>query len=161
MRSPQKIDPDEWVDAETARAMLGGVAARTLRQMVADCRITRVVRPGPKQTRLYYKPDIISSACWRCGLQPYARKTKARMPWLCSSKFSRRCARRIRPGPSCTCRLEEAAAYAGLPAPFLLRLVAERKLACWKTDGPSETGEGYFFARAELEELRPGVESAG
>ena len=32
--------------------------------------------------------------------------------------------------------LQEAAAYAGLPAPFLLRLVAERKLACWKTEGP-------------------------
>jgi hypothetical protein len=55
----------------------------------------------------------------------------------------------------------QAAAYAGLPAPFLLRLVAQRKLACWKTEGPSETGEGYFFARADLEALRPAGEEAG
>jgi hypothetical protein len=48
-----------------------------------------------------------------------------------------------------------------IPAPFLLRLVAERKLACWKTEGPSETGEDYFFARADLEALRPAVEEAG
>jgi hypothetical protein len=56
--------------------------------------------------------------------------------------------------------LQVAAAYAGLPAPFLLRLVAQRKLACWKTEGLSESGEGYFFARADLEALRPGVKGA-
>jgi hypothetical protein len=38
-------------------------------------------------------------------------------------------------------------------------LVAQRKLACWKTEGPSESGEGYFFARADLEAVRrPAVE---
>jgi hypothetical protein len=37
-----------------------------------------------------------------------------------------------------------------------------RKLACWKNTGrASETGEGYFFARADLEALRPGVKGAG
>jgi hypothetical protein len=41
--------------------------------------------------------------------------------------------------------LQEAAAYAGLPAPFLLRLVKQRKLDCWKTQGQSKTGEGYYF----------------
>jgi hypothetical protein len=55
--------------------------------------------------------------------------------------------------------LQEAAAYAGLPAPFLLRLVAQRKLACWKTQGRSESGEGYFFARADLEALRPALDA--
>jgi hypothetical protein len=65
------------------------------------------------------------------------------------------------PRPALHLALQEAAAYAGLPAPFLLRLVAQRKLACWKTEGPSESGEGYFFARADLEALRPAVEEAG
>jgi hypothetical protein len=64
------------------------------------------------------------------------------------------------PRPALHLALQEAAAYAGLPAPFLLRLVADRKLACWKTQGQSKTGEGYFFARADLEALRPGVEGA-
>jgi hypothetical protein len=63
------------------------------------------------------------------------------------------------PRPALHLSLQEAAAYAGLPAPFL-RLVAQRKLACWKTQGPSDSGEGYFFAR-DLEALRPGVEDAG
>jgi hypothetical protein len=55
--------------------------------------------------------------------------------------------------------LQEAAAYSGLPAPFLLRLVTQRKLACWKTQGRSESGEGYFFARADLEALRAAVKA--
>ena len=63
--------------------------------------------------------------------------------------------------PTLHLSLQEAAAYAGLPAPFLLRLVTQRKLACWKTQGRSESGEGYFFARADLEVLRPAVEEAG
>jgi hypothetical protein len=42
----------------------------------------------------------------------------------------------------------------------LAAAVAQRKLACWKTEGSSETGEGYFFARADLEALRPAVEEA-
>jgi hypothetical protein len=64
------------------------------------------------------------------------------------------------PRPALHLALQEAAAYAGLPAPFLLRLVAERKLACWKTQGRSETGEGYFFARADLEALQATLENA-
>jgi hypothetical protein len=38
--------------------MLGGVAARTLRHMAAEGKIMRMVLPGPKQTRVYFKPDI-------------------------------------------------------------------------------------------------------
>jgi hypothetical protein len=57
MRS-QEIDRDEWVDAETACAMLGGIAPRTLRHLAAEDKIMRVVLPGPKQTRVYFKPDI-------------------------------------------------------------------------------------------------------
>jgi hypothetical protein len=120
MRSPQKIDPDEWVDAETARAMLGGVAARTLRQMVADCRITRVVRPGPKQTRLYYKPDIERVL----AVRPPAVRQKSDGQDALAVLFE--ILTQMRPKdparPTLHLSLEEAAAYAGLPAPFLLRL---------------------------------------
>jgi hypothetical protein len=35
----------------------------------------------------------------------------------------------------------------------------KRKLACWKTDGPSESGESYFFARADLEALRAALDA--
>ena len=53
----REMDRDEWVDAETARAMLG-IAPRTLRHLAAEDKIMRVVLPGPKQTRVYFKQDI-------------------------------------------------------------------------------------------------------
>jgi hypothetical protein len=163
MRSPQKIEQDEWVDAETACAMLGGIAPRTLRHMAAEHMITRDILPGPTQTRVYFKPDIERILKQRAP-RPVARQKagdQQALVMLFELLTQLTQMRPTDPRRPLHLSLEEAAAYAGLPAPFLLRLVAERKLACWKTEGPSESGAGYFFARADLEELRPAVEEAG
>ena len=149
------------MDAETACAMLGGVAARTLRHMAAEGKIMRMVLPGPKQTRVYLKPDIERILAERAPAPVARHKRDDQQALTLLFQLLTRMRPADSPRPALHLPLQEAAAYAGLPTPFLLRLVADRKLACWKTDGPSETGEGYFFARADLEALRPEVEKAG
>jgi hypothetical protein len=151
------MDPDQWVDPETACAMLD-IAPRTLRHLAAEDKIMRVVLPGPKQTRVYFKPDI--ERFWRSARRRHrrARKPASRDALAVLFQLLTQLPEDP-PRPALHLALQDAAPYAGLPAPFLLRLVAQCKLACWKT--PSESGEGYFFARSDLEALRPGVEGAG
>jgi hypothetical protein len=154
------MDRDEWVDAETACAMLE-IAPRTLRHLAAEDKIMRVVLPGPKQTRVYFKPDIERILAGRAPA-PVARQKRDDQQALTMLFQLLTQMRPVNsPRPALHLALQEAAAYAGLPAPFLLRLVAQRKLACWKTEGPSDAGEGYFFARADLEALRPAPDGAG
>jgi hypothetical protein len=151
------MDPDQWVDAETARAMLG-IASRTLRHLAAEDKIMRVVLPGPKQTRVYFKPDIERILAERAPAPPAGQKAGDQQALTMLFQLLTQMPPVNSPRPT-HLALQEAAAYAGLPAPFLLRLVAQRKLACWKTEGPSESGEGYFFARADLEALRPALDA--
>jgi hypothetical protein len=159
MPVPQQLS-EEWVDTETARAMLGGVAARTLRHMAAEGKIMRMVLPGPKQTRVYFKPDIERILAGRAPAPVARHKRDDQQVLTLLSQVLTQMRPADSPRPALHLALQEAAAYAGLPAPFLLRLVADRKLACWQTQGPSKSGEGYFFARADLEALQATLENA-
>jgi hypothetical protein len=124
------MDPDQWVDAETACAMLE-IAPRTLRHLAAEDKIMRVVLPGPKQTRVY--SSRISSAFWRSARRRHPHGQKAREQEALTLLFQLLTETRpVNPPRPTHLALQEAAAYAGLPAPFLLRLVAQRKLACWR-----------------------------
>jgi hypothetical protein len=115
------------VDAETACAMLE-IAPRTLRHLAAEDKIMRVVLPGPKQTRVYFKPDIERILAERAPAPPARQKAgeQQALPLLFQLLTQMRPKDPPRPAlrPALHLSLQEAAAYAGLPAPFLLRLVA-------------------------------------